>query len=331
MFSDQPTGPGKRPTTAGNKIKTQANQLIDKLMKCYPSYIRCIKPNDIKKPLNIEETRVKHQIKYLGLVENVRVRRAGFAYRREFAKFLQRYDIVSKETKFWKGPVDKGIKLVMNSVNMDLQEWQMGKTKVFIKSPESLFLLEEIRERRYNEYALILQKAFRKFNAVQFYLKLKNEAADLLYQKKERREYSVNRKFYGDYIGLDKHPAIKALIPRKENIEFAQTVSKYERKFNVQKRDLILTNKALYLIGRAEVKDKNKKKSIIEVIKRRLEYFQIQKLVLSHLQDNVVAIYPFQDYATILSIEFKTEFLTTFSKRFKEAHGKILNIEFSDS
>lgn len=34
--------------------------------------------------------RVKHQVEYLGLKENIRVRRAGFAYRRQFAKFLQR-------------------------------------------------------------------------------------------------------------------------------------------------------------------------------------------------------------------------------------------------
>lgn len=34
--------------------------------------------------------RVKHQVEYLGLKENIRVRRAGFAYRRVFHKFLQR-------------------------------------------------------------------------------------------------------------------------------------------------------------------------------------------------------------------------------------------------
>lgn len=35
--------------------------------------------------------RVKHQVEYLGLKENIRVRRAGFAFRREFPKFLRRY------------------------------------------------------------------------------------------------------------------------------------------------------------------------------------------------------------------------------------------------
>ncbi len=165
LFMDEQTATGKIPSTAGNNIrvgynffflslkkenfkliinddilfkKSQANQLVDKLMKCFPSYIRCIKPNETKHPREMDESRVKHQIKYLGLVENVRVRRAGFAYRREFAKFIQRYGIVSKETKFWKGPVDKGIKIIMSTVNIDNDQYQMGKTKVFIKAPESV-------------------------------------------------------------------------------------------------------------------------------------------------------------------------------------------------
>ena len=138
LFNEQPLGAGKRPTTAGTKIKSQANQLVDKLKKCYPSYVRCIKPNENKQPREADEQNMRHQVKYLGLVENVRVRRAGFAYRREFAKFIQRYGIVAKETKFWNGPVDKGIKIIMQSVNMDSDQWQMGKTKVFIKAPESV-------------------------------------------------------------------------------------------------------------------------------------------------------------------------------------------------
>jgi len=34
---------------------------------------------------------VHHQVTYLGLMENLRVRRAGFAYRRQYELFLNRY------------------------------------------------------------------------------------------------------------------------------------------------------------------------------------------------------------------------------------------------
>jgi myosin heavy subunit len=41
LFPDQiSTNCKSRPTTAGSKIRTQANKLVDELMKCTPHYIR---------------------------------------------------------------------------------------------------------------------------------------------------------------------------------------------------------------------------------------------------------------------------------------------------
>lgn len=38
-----------------------------------------------------DDVLVRHQVKYLGLMEHLRVRRAGFAYRRKYDIFLQRW------------------------------------------------------------------------------------------------------------------------------------------------------------------------------------------------------------------------------------------------
>lgn len=51
-----------RPTTAGSKIRNQASRLVGQLMKCTPHYIRCIKPNETKKPRDWDHLRVKHQV-----------------------------------------------------------------------------------------------------------------------------------------------------------------------------------------------------------------------------------------------------------------------------
>ena len=53
--------------------------------------MRCIKPNEIKSPSKFDDIRCQHQVLYLGLLENVRVRRAGFAFRAHYERFLQRY------------------------------------------------------------------------------------------------------------------------------------------------------------------------------------------------------------------------------------------------
>lgn len=38
-------------------FQKQANDLVSTLMKCTPHYIRCIKPNETKKPKDWEESR----------------------------------------------------------------------------------------------------------------------------------------------------------------------------------------------------------------------------------------------------------------------------------
>eukprot|EP00106_Octopus_bimaculoides_P005095 XP_014772537.1 PREDICTED: unconventional myosin-Ie-like [Octopus bimaculoides] len=319
-----------RPTTAGGKIKTQANLLVEKLMQCTPHYIRCIKPNETKKPFDWEENRVVHQIEYLGLKENIRVRRAGFAYRREFLKFMNRYAILTPETwPQWRGDTLRGIKHLMDSVNISPDQFQLGTTKVFIKNPESLFLLEEVRERKFDKYARVIQKAFRKYYAKNQYYKQRLEASDIFLNKKERRTHSLNRNFVGDYIGLDQKPALLALIEKKERIEFAETVTKFDRRFKPMKRDLILTSRHLYLIGREKVKKGPHKGAIIEVVKRKIPLQDIQKIVLSPLQDDMFVIFVQNQYENLLESVFKTELISILKKRYQEKTKRELTVLFN--
>lgn len=67
--------------------------LVKNLTSKEPFYIRCIKPNEIKSAIVFDDERVNHQVRYLGLVENILVRRAGFAHRQKYDRFLKRYYI----------------------------------------------------------------------------------------------------------------------------------------------------------------------------------------------------------------------------------------------
>ncbi|GAB5572416.1 unconventional myosin-Ie [Prionailurus iriomotensis] len=320
-----------RPTTAGSKIKKQANDLVSTLMKCTPHYIRCIKPNETKKPRDWEESslRVKHQVEYLGLKENIRVRRAGYAYRRIFQKFLQRYAILTKATwPSWRGDEKQGVLHLLQSVNMDSDQFQLGRSKVFIKAPESLFLLEEMRERKYDGYARVIQKSWRKFVARKKYVQMREE--DLLLNKKERRRNSINRNFIGDYIGMDEHPELQQFVGKREKIDFADTVTKYDRRFKGVKRDLLLTPKCLYLIGREKVKQGPDKGLVKEVLKRRIEMERILSVSLSTMQDDIFILHE-QEYDSLLESVFKTEFLSLLAKRYEEKTQKQLPLKFSNT
>lgn len=108
------------PSLSPSLPQKQANTLVQTLMKCTPHYIRCIKPNETKKPRDWEENRVRHQVEYLGLRENIRVRRAGYAYRRVFVKFLQR----SFRVKHSRTPVNSlPLMLTRFSCSAGTQSW----------------------------------------------------------------------------------------------------------------------------------------------------------------------------------------------------------------
>eukprot|EP01098_Paradermamoeba_levis_P008102 TRINITY_DN336_c0_g1_i1.p1 TRINITY_DN336_c0_g1~~TRINITY_DN336_c0_g1_i1.p1 ORF type:complete len:661 (+),score=189.01 TRINITY_DN336_c0_g1_i1:1827-3809(+) len=148
----------KRPESAGSQFRTAVNSLITALLACQPHYARCIKPNDNKKPSSLDNERIKHQVRYLGLLENVRVRRAGFANRQAYERFVGRYKMIAKETwPIWKKDLKSGTTVILSSQNVPPSEIAMGKTKVFIKNPKTLFLLEEAREKRLPTIVAVIQ------------------------------------------------------------------------------------------------------------------------------------------------------------------------------
>ncbi|NWR65862.1 MYO1F protein, partial [Bucorvus abyssinicus] len=320
-----------RPTTAGSKIKKQANDLVNTLMKCTPHYIRCIKPNETKKPRDWEESRVKHQVEYLGLKENIRVRRAGFAYRRLFHKFLQRYAILTPETwPSWRGDERQGVQHLLRSVNMDPDQYQMGRSKVFVKNPESLFLLEEMRERKFDGFARVIQKAWRRHVAVRKYEQMREEASNILYNFKERRRNSINRNFVGDYLGMEERPELRQFLAKRERIDFADSVTKYDRRFKPIKRDFILTPKCFYLIGREKVKKGPEKGQIKEVLKKKVELQAVSGVSLSTRQDDFFILHE-NDADSFLESIFKTELVSLLCKRYEELTRSKLRLSFKDT
>ncbi|KAI1867647.1 hypothetical protein JX265_007449 [Neoarthrinium moseri] len=218
----------KQPPTAGDRIKTSANALVETLMKCQPSYIRTIKPNENKSPTEYNVPNVLHQIKYLGLQENVRIRRAGFAYRQSFEKFVERFFLLSPATSYageytWNGSEEAAVKQILKDTSIPKEEWQLGVTKAFIKSPETLFALETMRDRYWHNMATRIQRMWRAYLAYRAesatriqrfwrkkrvgaeYLQLRDQGHRVLQGRKERRRFSLlgSRRFLGDYLGIN--------------------------------------------------------------------------------------------------------------------------------
>jgi myosin V len=57
-----------------------------------PHYIKCIKPNSAKAPLQMEAPIVLEQLRYSGVLEVVRIRREGYTIRLSFIEFYRNYE-----------------------------------------------------------------------------------------------------------------------------------------------------------------------------------------------------------------------------------------------
>jgi myosin-1 len=209
-------------------------------------------------------------------------RRAGFCYRNTFQKFLKRYAVVSPKTfPTWNGSPTDGIREIMSAVNMDPKEWQLGREKIFVKAPESLFLLEESRDRKYHTCAKIIQRAYRKHHAQKYFIDLRKKSAEVMYNKKERNRYSLNRVFLGDYLNVLDNPVMKVLIEKQKSM-FSSQITKYDRKFNAVNRELVLTDTHLFIIGAEEVKKGPTKGQFVKIVKRKLAYKEIKSVDLRY-------------------------------------------------
>ncbi|KAI8999429.1 P-loop containing nucleoside triphosphate hydrolase protein [Gaertneriomyces semiglobifer] len=322
----------KRPTTVSHKIKSQCQELVETLMRCQPSYVRCIKPNETKRPKDWDSSRVGHQVRYLNLKENIRVRRAGYAYRNTFDKFLRRFAILTPETfPQWHGSAQDGIKHIMNSVAMDPSEWQLGRTKIFVKSPESLFLLEEQRDRKYHGYAKKIQRAYRLWKSRKYFLELRKKAADVMYEKKERKRFSVSREFLGDYLNYIDNPILKALVGKNEKVSYASDVTKYDRKFKPSARQFLIADNYIFMIGTEKEKSGPNKGKFVKVVKRKIPMGDVQGVTLSTKADDVFVLHVMGDYDSVMQDIFKTELVTVLSEKYNAATGRILQLKFQDS
>jgi myosin-1 len=274
----------KQPPSAGDRIKQSANALVDTLMKCQPSYIRTIKPNENKSPTEYNEPNVLHQIKYLGLQENVRIRRAGFAYRQSFDKFVERFFLLSPATSYageytWTGTTEAAVKQILKDTSIPQEEWQMGVTKAFIKSPETLFALEHMRDRYWHNMATRIQRMWRAYLAYRAesatriqrfwrkkrtgaeYLQLRDQGHRILGGRKERRRMSLlgSRRFLGDYLGINASTGPGAHIRNAVNISSNERAvfscrgevleAKFGRSSKASPRILVVTNSKFYIIA----------------------------------------------------------------------------------
>lgn len=90
---------GRRTTigakSLGAQFRENLNNLVATVDKTHPHYVRTIKPNDDLKPGTFTYDRIAEQLRNAGVLEVVRVARAGFPVRLGIQEFIDRYAVLA--------------------------------------------------------------------------------------------------------------------------------------------------------------------------------------------------------------------------------------------
>ncbi|XP_069916157.1 unconventional myosin-XV [Oryctolagus cuniculus] len=148
--------------TVAAKFQQSLLDLVEKMERCNPLFVRCLKPNHKKEPGLFEPDVVMAQLRYSGVLETVRIRRDGFPVRLPFQAFVDRYRCLVALRHDVPANGDMCVSVLSRLCTVMPNMYRVGVSKLFLK--EHLHqLLERMREHVLNMAALTLQRCLRGF------------------------------------------------------------------------------------------------------------------------------------------------------------------------
>ncbi|KAM3678211.1 unconventional myosin-VIIa isoform 1-T1 [Ammospiza maritima maritima] len=165
----------KRSPTLSSQFKRSLELLMRTLSVCQPFFVRCIKPNEYKKPMLFDRELCVRQLRYSGMMETIRIRRAGYPIRYTFVEFVDRYRVLMPGVKpaYKQGDLRGTCQRIAEAVLGKHDDWQIGKTKIFLKDHHDM-LLEIERDKAITDKVILIQKVVRGYKDRSNFLKVRN-------------------------------------------------------------------------------------------------------------------------------------------------------------
>ncbi|PPD90210.1 hypothetical protein GOBAR_DD12831 [Gossypium barbadense] len=119
-------------SSVATRFKQQLQALMETLNSTEPHYIRCVKPNSSNRPQKFENLSILHQLRCGGVLEAVRISLAGYPTRRTYSEFVDRFGLLAPEFMDTSYDEKRLTEKILQKLN--LQNFQLGRTKVFLRA-----------------------------------------------------------------------------------------------------------------------------------------------------------------------------------------------------
>ncbi|XP_073315225.1 myosin-1-like [Primulina huaijiensis] len=196
------------------KFKGQLFLLMQHLENTTPHFIRCIKPNDFQSPGNYNQGLVLQQLRCCGVLEVVRISRAGFPTRMSHQKFTRRYGFLLLDHVASQDPLSVSV-AILRQFNILPEMYQVGYTKLFFRTGQ-IGVLEDTRTRTLHGI-LRVQSCYRGHQARGYLKDLRRGIAALqsfIRGVKTRKDYAILLQRHRAAISIQKQ--IKSRICSKK-------------------------------------------------------------------------------------------------------------------
>merc|ERR1712130_254731 len=181
-------GGGKGKLQKGGSFQTVSalhreslNKLMTNLRSTQPHFVRCIIPNEIKKPGYMEWNLVLHQLRCNGVLEGIRICRKGYPSRVQYEEFAKRYVILHAAAKKDDDFCDWKAQSKEICAGIELEDWKhkFGHTKLFFKAG----IIGDLEDDRDEKIAAIL-------TSLQSYMRFK--LAEITYKDMVKRRDAID-------------------------------------------------------------------------------------------------------------------------------------------
>lgn len=177
--SSQPQSQSKQnKKTVGSQFRDSLNMLMSTLNATTPHYIRCIKPNDIKKPFEYNPIRAVQQLRACGVLETIRISAAGFPSRWTYGDFFQRYRVLCRSKDINYDNLRTTCERILQNLIKDEDKYKFGRTKLFFRAGQVAYM-EKLRAERLRLCCIKMQAQVRGFIARKKFLRKRNAASTI--------------------------------------------------------------------------------------------------------------------------------------------------------